>query len=67
MPNTREGKHQVKTRMSLASLTLGDRKKFPPEVKIVNMIHATHTFTRRHERTLKDAHDAEPIVPTSDY
>ena len=31
------------------------------------MIHATHTFTRRHERVLRDAHDVEPIVPTSDF
>ena len=31
------------------------------------MIHATHTFTRMHERALKDAHDVEPIAPTSDF
>ena len=62
MPNTREGKHQAKTRMSLASRTLGDRKKFPPEVKTVNMIHATHISTRRHERALIDEHAIEPVA-----
>ena len=41
----------------------GGQKKFPPEVKTVNMIHATHTFTRRHERAPRDAHDVEPSVP----
>ena len=31
------------------------------------MIHATQTFTRRHERGIGDVHDVEPIVPTSDF
>ena len=57
----------MKTRMNLASRTLGDRKKILPEVKTVNMIHMTHTFTRRHERAPRNAHDVEPIVPTFDH
>ena len=42
----------MKTRMSLASRTMGDRKKFPPEVKTINMIYATHIPKRRHKRAL---------------
>ena len=63
MPNTREGKHQVKMRMSLASRTLGDRKKFPPEVKIVNMIYVTHIPRRRRKRALRDVYAVEPVAP----
>ena len=53
----------MKTRMSLASRTLGDRKKFPPEVKTVNMIYATHIPKRRRKRALRDVHDVEPVTP----
>lgn len=41
----------------------GGQKKFPPEVKTVNMIHTTRTSLGRHERAHKDAHDIDPIVP----
>ena len=41
----------------------GGLKKFPPEVKSVNMIHATHTPTRRRERELRDAYAIEPVAP----
>ena len=37
----------MKTRTSLASKALGDRKKFPPEVKTVNMIHVTKRRSKR--------------------
>ena len=63
MSNTREGKHQVKTRMSLASRTLGGQKKFPPEVKTVNMIYATHIPKRRRKRALRDVYAVEPVTP----
>ena len=63
MPNTREGRHQVKTRMSLASRTLGGQKKFPPEVKTVNLIYATHIPKRRCKRALRDVYAIEPIAP----
>ena len=36
-------------------LNTGGQKKFLPEVKIVNMIHATCTSMRRHERAHRDA------------
>ena len=39
------------------------QKKFPPEVKTVNMIHATHISTRRRECTLRDAYAIEPVAP----
>ena len=49
--------------MSVASRTLGDRKKFPPEVKTVNMIYATHIPKRRRKRALRDAYTIEPVAP----
>ena len=50
----------MKTRMSLASKTPGDRKKFPPEVKTVNMIHV---MKRRSKRALRDVCAVEPVTP----
>ena len=44
-------------------LNTGGQKKFPPEVKTVNMIHATHITTRRRERALRDAYAVEPVGP----
>ena len=44
------GRHQAKTRMSLDSKTLG-QKKFPPEVKTVNMIYDSHTEEEAQMRT----------------
>ena len=41
----------------------GGQKKFPLEVKIVNMIHADHIPKRRHERALRDTHAVEPVAP----
>ena len=34
----------------------GGQKKFPREVKTVNMVQATHTPMRRHERVHRDTH-----------
>ena len=45
----------------------GGQKKFPPEVKTVNMIHTTRTSLRRHEHAHKDARDIEPTIPTPNY
>ena len=45
----------------------GGQKKFPPEVKTVNMIHVTRTSLGRHEHAHKGACDIEPIVPTPNY
>ena len=46
--------------MNLASKTPEDRKKFPPEVKIVNMIHVTK---RKSKHALQDTRAIEPITP----
>ena len=54
--------NQVKTRMSLAGKTLGDRKKFPPEVKTVNMIHV---MKRRSKNALQDVCVVDPVTPSS--
>ena len=53
----------MKTKTNLASRTLGDRKKFPPEVKTVNMIYATHIPKRRRKRALRDVYVVEPVAP----
>ena len=50
----------MQTRTSLASKALGGQKKFPPEVKIVNMIHVTK---RRSKCALRDICAAEPVTP----
>ena len=41
----------------------GGQKKFPPEVKIVNMIYATHIPKRKHKRALRDVYAVEPVSP----
>ena len=41
----------------------GGQKKFPPEVKTVNMIYATHIPKRRHKRALRDIYAVEPVTP----
>ena len=40
----------------------GGQKKFPPEVKTVNMIYATHIPKRRHKLVLRDAYNVELVV-----
>ena len=41
----------------------GGQKKFPPEVKTVNMIYATHIPKRKSKRALRDVYDVEPVTP----
>ena len=41
----------------------GGQKKFPPEVKTVNMIDATHIPKRRRKRALRDVYAVEPVTP----
>ena len=41
----------------------GGQKKFPPEVKTVNMIYATHIPKRRRKRALRDVYAIEPVAP----
>ena len=43
-------------------LNTGGQKKFPPEVKTVNMIYATHIPKRRRKRTLRDVYAVEPVT-----
>ena len=43
--------------------TQGGQKKFPPRVKIVNMIYATHIPKREHKRALRDGYAMEPVAP----
>ena len=53
----------MKTRMSLTSRTLGDKKKFPLEVKTVNMIYATHIPKRMRKHALQDVYAVEAVAP----
>ena len=39
------------------------QKKFPPEVKTVNMIYATHKPKRRRKHALRDVYAVEPVAP----
>ena len=40
----------------------GGQKKFPPQVKTVNMIYATHIPKREWKRALRDVYAMEPIA-----
>ena len=51
------------TTRSLAHRTQGGQKKFPPKVKTVNMIYATHIPKREHKRALKDVYAIELVAP----
>ena len=41
----------------------GGQKGFPPQVKTVNMIYATHIPKRERKRALRDVYAMEPIAP----
>ena len=41
----------------------GGQKKFPPEVKTVNMIYVTHIPKRTRKRALRDVYAVEPVSP----
>ena len=44
-------------------LNTGEQKKFPPQVKMVNMIYATHIPKRERKRALRDVYAVEPVAP----
>ena len=39
------------------------QKRFPPQVKTVNMIYATHIPKREQKRALRDVYVMEPVAP----
>ena len=39
------------------------QKGFPPQVRTVNMIYATHIPKRERKRALKDVYALEPVAP----
>lgn len=41
----------------------GGQKKFPPQVKIVNMIYATHIPKKERKRALRDIYAVEAVTP----
>ena len=41
----------------------GGQKRFPPQVKTVNMIYATHILKRERKRELRDVYAMEPVAP----
>ena len=41
----------------------GGQKRFPPQVKMVNMIYATHIPKREWKRALRDVYAIEPVAP----
>ena len=42
---------------------IGGQKKFPPQVKMVNMIYATHIPKREWKCVLRDVYVMEPVAP----
>ena len=40
----------------------GGQKKFPPQVKTVNMIYATHIPKRERKHALRDVYAMEPVA-----
>ena len=41
----------------------GGQKGFPPQVKTVNMLYATHIPKRERKRALRDVYAMEPVAP----
>ena len=41
----------------------GGQNKFPPQIKMVNMIHATHIPKRERRRALRDVYTMELVAP----
>ena len=41
----------------------GGQKRFPPQVRTVNMIYATHIPKRKRKRAIKDVYALEPVAP----
>ena len=52
----------VRTRMNLVGPTNGGQKKFPSEVKDVNMIYVTHIPRKERKRALQDVYALEPVA-----
>ena len=46
---------------------IGGQKKFPSEVKTVNMIYVTHIPKRTRKRALRDVYVMEPVAPNSTH
>ena len=42
---------------------MGGQKKFPPEIKTVNMIYVTHIPKRERKHALQDVYAVEPVAP----
>ena len=51
------------TRKNPGSRTLEDRRGFPPQVRTVNMIYATHVPKGERKRALRDVYAMEPVAP----
>ena len=43
--------------------TNGGQKGFPPQVRTVNLIYATHVLKRERKRVLRDVYAVEPVAP----
>ena len=41
----------------------GGQKRFPPQVRMVNMIYATHIPKRERKHALRDVYALEPVAP----
>ena len=63
MPRTGKRDHKARTTTrSPGNRTQGDKRTFP-QVKLVNMIYATHIPKRERKRALRDVYAIEPVAP----
>ena len=62
MPKTRTGLHS-NDKEEPRPPNPGGQKGFPPQVKTVNMIYATHIPKREWKRALRDVYTMEPVAP----
>ena len=62
MPKTATRGYIATTRKRPDRRTI-EQKGFPPQVRTVNMIYATHIPKREQKRALRDVYAMEPVAP----
>ena len=63
MPKTRKKGLHSNDEEEPRPLNTGGQKKFPPQVKTVNMIYVAHIPMRERKRALRDVYVMEPVAP----
>src|SRR3954466_5105630 len=63
MPKIETRGYVAMTRRSPGRRTAVDKRVFPPQVRTVNMIYATHIPKRERKHALRDVYAMEPVAP----